>query len=65
MTIQNIYSKYLECASISTDTRQIEKGCMFFALKGDNFNGNLFADEALNKGAKYVVVDEKEYATTP
>jgi UDP-N-acetylmuramoyl-tripeptide--D-alanyl-D-alanine ligase len=64
MMIENIYSKYLECNSISTDTRQIEKGCLFFALKGENFNGNKFADDALSKGAKYVVVDEKEYATT-
>jgi UDP-N-acetylmuramoyl-tripeptide--D-alanyl-D-alanine ligase len=65
MTIDLIYSKYLECSSISTDTRQISQNCLFFALKGENFNGNKFADDALTKGAKYVVVDEKEYATTP
>ncbi|MFP5471527.1 MAG: UDP-N-acetylmuramoyl-tripeptide--D-alanyl-D-alanine ligase [Bacteroidia bacterium] len=65
MTIESIYSKYLGCSEICTDTRQISKDCLFFALKGENFNGNKFADDALSKGAKYVIVDEKEFATTP
>lgn len=58
MTIEEIYNAFLECNSVSTDTRKITSNCMFFALKGDNFNGNNFALEALNKGAKYAVVDE-------
>jgi len=62
MTIQTIYKHFLECTSISTDTRKITDDCMFFALKGDNFNGNTFALEAIKKGAKYVIIDEKEYA---
>jgi UDP-N-acetylmuramoyl-tripeptide--D-alanyl-D-alanine ligase len=62
MTIEQIYSAFLSCKSISTDTRKINSGCMFFALKGDNFNGNTFALNALEKGAAYAVVDEKHYA---
>lgn len=62
MTIEQIYKAFLECDSISTDTRKINSGCMFFALKGDNFNGNMFALEALKKGASYVIIDEKQYA---
>ena len=58
--IQKIYNAFLECnQKITTDTRNISSGCIFFALKGPNFNGNSFANEALAKGASYVVVDEK------
>ncbi len=46
---------------IITDTRKIIKGAVFFALKGDNFNGNTFAKEAINKGASFVVIDEKAF----
>src|SRR6202034_713496 len=51
----------LQCAGVSTDTRQIGKESMFFALKGANFNGNVFAANALQLGAKYAVIDEEEY----
>lgn len=61
MTLETIYHKFLECGKVSTDTRRIEAGSLFFALKGANFNANEFAEEALNKGAKYAVIDEKEY----
>jgi UDP-N-acetylmuramoyl-tripeptide--D-alanyl-D-alanine ligase len=58
-TIEQIFSLLCACNfKISTDTRKIEPGSIFFALKGDNFNGNLFAVEALNKGAAYAIVDE-------
>ncbi len=40
---------------------KLSKNDFFFALKGDNFNGNKFAKEAIKKGAKYAIVDEKEY----
>ena len=63
MNISNLHQLFLECSEISTDTRKIVSNCLFFALKGDNFNGNKFAQEALDKGAKYAVVDEEEYAT--
>ncbi|MFN3405259.1 MAG: UDP-N-acetylmuramoyl-tripeptide--D-alanyl-D-alanine ligase [Cytophagaceae bacterium] len=61
MEIKELYQKYLECTGVGTDTRKIESGTMFFALKGGNFNGNAFAEEALNKGVKYVVIDEVQY----
>jgi UDP-N-acetylmuramoyl-tripeptide--D-alanyl-D-alanine ligase len=57
----NLYSLYLQHPTISTDTRNIAKDSIFFALKGANFNGNTFAAQALALGAAYVVVDEKEY----
>lgn len=61
MTIETIYERFLECGKVSTDTRKIESGSLFFALKGDKFNANEFAEEALNKGARYAVIDEEEY----
>ncbi len=61
MDIETIYNRFLQCSSVCTDTRKIEPDCLFFALKGDNFNGNTFVQQALNKGAKYCVIDEKEY----
>jgi UDP-N-acetylmuramoyl-tripeptide--D-alanyl-D-alanine ligase len=48
---------------ISTDTRQITGGCLFFALKGDNFDGNQFAAQALAQGAAYAIVDDPKVAT--
>src|SRR5690606_8579830 len=45
----------------STDTRKITQGSIFFALKGDNFNGNEFAEKAIESGAKYVVIDEEKH----
>lgn len=61
MTIENLYQHFLQCTGVCTDTRKIEKDCLFFALKGDNFNGNAFANQALESGAKYCVVDEESY----
>lgn len=62
MRIPELYSKFLESAGISTDTRNIAPGSMFFALRGDRFNANEFAAEALTKGASYAVVDQAEFA---
>lgn len=61
--LANLYKKYLETGSVCTDTRKIIPGSIFFALKGENFNANEFAMQALEKGACYAVVDEKRYAT--
>ena len=61
MTINSIHSLFLECTEVSTDTRKIQKDCLFIALKGDNFDANTFAQEALNKGAKYVIIDNKNF----
>lgn len=62
MDIKDLYNKFLESGKISTDTRQISSGSIFFALKGDKFNANTFASQALEQGALYAVVDESEYA---
>ena len=59
--IASLYDKYLSCAGISTDTRNISPDTLFFALKGPNFNANAYAGEALEKGAKYAVIDEEKY----
>lgn len=61
MNIKNLHQLFLKYSSISTDTRTIKKDDLFFALKGDRFNGNKFASSALKKGAKYAVVDEEKY----
>lgn len=57
-TIENIYDKFKKSGCVSTDTRQITRGSVFFALRGDRFNGNEFAHDALEKGAAYAVIDE-------
>ncbi len=56
-----IYEKYKECTGVSTDTRNLPENCLFFALKGPNFDANTFAEEALRKGAKYAVISDKKY----
>lgn len=65
MTIAELYQIYLKNPNISTDTRKITEGCLFFALKGANFNANEFAQEALEKGAAYVIIDEPQKNTSP
>src|SRR6478609_3368994 len=62
MEIEKLYQYYLSSGKISTDTRKIAQGSLFFALKGDNFNANEFAQEALNKGALISIVDEEQFA---
>jgi len=59
MEIKELYTLYKNCYKVTTDTRSNLENSIFFALKGDNFNGNTYADEALKKGALYAVVDEK------
>nr|MBC7612499.1 UDP-N-acetylmuramoyl-tripeptide--D-alanyl-D-alanine ligase [Pseudopedobacter sp.] len=61
MSILEIYSIYLQYPQICIDTRKITQGCLFFALKGENFNANTFATQALEKGAAYVVIDNPEF----
>ena len=63
MTIEKLYIVFLaQGQKITTDTRRIEQGQIYFALKGVNFDGNKFAQEALNQGAKYAVVDDEALA---
>ncbi|OYX26380.1 MAG: UDP-N-acetylmuramoyl-tripeptide--D-alanyl-D-alanine ligase [Flavobacteriales bacterium 32-35-8] len=62
MKIQQLHTLFLECHSACTDTRKIKENDMFFALKGDNFNGNTYAEQAIKLGAKYVIIDEAEFS---
>ena len=64
MEIKELYQKYLETGKVSTDTRQITSGSVFFAIKGPTFNANEFAGEALEKGASYAVVDEAKFVVS-
>lgn len=59
MTIPELYDIYLKHPSVQTDSRKLQKGDIFFALKGPNFNANLFAPLAIESGAPYAVVDEE------
>lgn len=58
LALESIYEIYLKHPSVTTDSRQITEGCLFFALRGDHFDGNTFAKKALEQGAAYVVVDD-------
>lgn len=60
MEIAELYEIFLQHPVISTDSRTCPSGSIFFALKGENFNGNKFAESALEIGAAYAVVDEWE-----
>ena len=62
--IEFIFQKFLEFRSITTDTRKVKANDIFFALKGDNFNGNNFAQQAVEAGASLVVVDEDVNCTS-
>ncbi|MFH0760084.1 MAG: UDP-N-acetylmuramoyl-tripeptide--D-alanyl-D-alanine ligase [Bacteroidota bacterium] len=57
MTPQDFYTIYLQHPQVCTDSRKIIPGCLFFALKGDQFDGNQFVSEAFEKGCRYAVVD--------
>src|SRR5690242_8482635 len=59
MNIESLYKIYRQFPSVQTDSRNLKKDEIFFALKGPNFDGNLFAKKALEQGAAYVVVDEE------
>jgi len=59
ITIPELYELYLKHPSVCTDSRKVQQGDLFFALKGPSFNGNQFAQDALQKGAAYVIVDEE------
>lgn len=61
MDISFIHGLFLKCNSVSIDTRKIEKDTLFVAIKGDNFDANTFAAEALNKGARYAIIDSESH----
>ena len=62
--IETLYQHYLKHPVICTDTRNITPGCLFFALKGDNFDANTFAEKALTNGAAYAIIDNLAYKTS-
>jgi UDP-N-acetylmuramoyl-tripeptide--D-alanyl-D-alanine ligase len=62
LDITKLYDIYLKHPAVQTDTRKIKDGELFFALKGPNFNGNTYAEEAIKRGAAYAIVDEEQYA---
>ncbi|HEX7846007.1 MAG TPA: UDP-N-acetylmuramoyl-tripeptide--D-alanyl-D-alanine ligase [Chitinophagaceae bacterium] len=62
MPIEQLYELYKQYPSVQTDTRKLKAGDIFFALKGDNFNGNAFAQKAIESGAAYAVIDETAFA---
>jgi UDP-N-acetylmuramoyl-tripeptide--D-alanyl-D-alanine ligase len=61
MKIEELYKIYLQYPSVQTDTRKLRTGDLFFALKGPSFNGNEFAQKAIENGAAYAVIDEASY----
>lgn len=61
MEIQVLHQLFLKSSGICTDTRKIKSHCMFFALKGENFDANAFADDAVQKGADFVIIDNPIY----
>ena len=63
ITIEELFSLYLRHRLITTDSRKIAAGSIFFALQGDNFDGNSFAKASLDNGAAYAVIDNPEYET--
>lgn len=62
MTIPELHQIFLKHPEVCTDTRKINPGAVFFALKGDNFNGNVFAQKAVEQGCSYAVIDEPAFA---
>ncbi|NHM08192.1 UDP-N-acetylmuramoyl-tripeptide--D-alanyl-D-alanine ligase [Flavobacterium sp. CYK-4] len=61
MDISQIHQCFLQCQSISIDTRKIQPGGMFVAIKGERFDANTFAQEAIDKGASFVIIDNPTY----
>ena len=59
--LKELYSEFLSSTGVSTDTRKIEAGKIFFALKGDNFNGNEYANQAEESGAKALILDDLSF----
>ena len=61
MSIEDLYKLYTKSSGVVTDSRKTSNNCIFFSLKGINFNGNEFAKSAIENGALYAIVDEKKY----
>ena len=65
MELDALYELFLQCGEVTTDSRRCPEGSLFFALKGDTFDGNAFAGKALDAGCAYAVIDEPQYANDP
>lgn len=65
IALEHLYSLFLQHPVVCTDTRRLAPGCLFFALKGDTFDGNQFAAKALEGGAAYAVIDNPAYQSDP
>ncbi|MBC7565425.1 MAG: UDP-N-acetylmuramoyl-tripeptide--D-alanyl-D-alanine ligase [Pedobacter sp.] len=63
-TVESLYQQFIKHPVICTDTRNIVDDCLFFALKGDNFDANTFADQALAAGAAFAIIDDTTYNTS-
>lgn len=63
MTIETLYRLFVQSKGVTTDTRRCEEGMIFVALRGDNFDGNSYAEAALAQGCSYAVVDNADYAS--
>ena len=62
INIETLYRCFEQSRGVTTDTRRCEEGMMFFALRGENFDGNSYAAKALELGCSYVVIDNPAYA---
>jgi UDP-N-acetylmuramoyl-tripeptide--D-alanyl-D-alanine ligase len=62
MIISQLHALFLKSNSVSTDTRKVVENDLFFALKGENFNGNKFAKNAIEKGASFAIIDDSSYS---
>jgi len=60
--MEKLFELFYQSSGVCTDTRNIKKDALFIALKGSNFNGNTFAVDAINQGAKFAIVDEELYS---
>lgn len=64
MTIAQIHQLFLDSNGVCTDTRKATKNTLFFALKGENFNGNIYAKQAIESGASYALIDDPSFKTS-
>ena len=63
--MENLYEKYQQSSCVCTDSRNLTPDCLFVCLKGANFDGNKFATEVLEQGAKYVITENRELSSNP
>ena len=65
MNIEQLYKTYLQSRTVTTDSRQITPGCIFFAFKGETFDGNAFVPQAIEQGADLCVTSDTQYSDNP